>query len=74
MMSIFPILFLCFFLSGATALIYEVIWVRLFALTDSSLIIKKTDTACRLYEDAIKLADEERKGVIRERIKQYCLH
>jgi len=32
-MSLFVILLTCFFLSGATALIYEVLWVRLLALT-----------------------------------------
>ncbi len=32
-MNIFVFISICFFLSGATALIYEVIWVRLLALT-----------------------------------------
>jgi spermidine synthase len=32
-MSIFTFISICFLLSGATALIYEVIWVRLLALT-----------------------------------------
>jgi spermidine synthase len=32
-MNIFTFISICFLLSGATALIYEVIWVRLLALT-----------------------------------------
>jgi spermidine synthase len=32
-MPVYPVLVLCFFLSGATALIYEVVWVRLLTLS-----------------------------------------
>ncbi len=44
---LFPVLLLCFFLSGATSLVYEVLWVRMLILSlgSTSLAISTVVTA-----------------------------
>ncbi|MBI4823398.1 MAG: fused MFS/spermidine synthase [Nitrospirae bacterium] len=44
----------------------------LFTLADSYLLTKNTEPVCRLYKDALRLVEEERKAVIEKRIRQYC--